>query len=69
MSPTSHKPDELAKPEKNESGKQKPQERTVGNHPADPNRMGAKWNLLPPGISDEDARNPGAMQDSKRKRS
>lgn len=65
MSPTSDKPDELSKPEKHEPGKQKPQERTVGNHPADPNRLGADWNLLPPGISDQDARDPGNMQDTK----
>lgn len=60
-----HRPDSLAKPDTHEAGKQAPPDRTVGNHPADPNRVGAKWNLLPPGISDEDARNPGGMKDEK----
>jgi len=37
-----------------------PEERTIGNHPADPNRLGADWDLLPPGISPEEAKDPGA---------
>jgi hypothetical protein len=36
------------------------QERTWGNHPADPNRMGADWNF-PPGINPEDVRDPGSQ--------
>lgn len=59
-------PDRLAKPETHHPGKQQRQERTVGNHPADPNRIGAKWNLLPPGISDEDVKNPGGMKDKRK---
>ena len=60
------KPDALSKPDRHEPGKQPEQDRTVGNHPADPNRLGDKWNLLPPGISDEDVRNPGGMKDDKK---
>lgn len=61
------KPDPLGKPKTHEAGQQKTQERTVGNHPADPNRLGADWNLLPPGISDEDAKDPGNMDDKSKK--
>ncbi|MDX3893168.1 hypothetical protein [Pusillimonas sp.] len=60
---SAQKPDELSKPDSHEAGRQPKQQRTVGNHPADPNRVGADWNLLPPGISDEDVRDPGGMKD------
>jgi len=59
---SAQKPDELSKPDRHEAGQQPRQKRTVGNHPADPNRAGADWNLLPPGISDEDVRDPGGMK-------
>lgn len=55
--------DPLAKADTHEAGKKPKQKRTAGNHPADPNRLGADWNLLPPGISDDDVRNPGGMQE------
>lgn len=60
-------PDPLGKPESHDAGEQESQERTVGNHPADPNRMGADWNLLPPGISDKDAKDPGSMENKTKK--
>lgn len=56
-------PDRLAKPDRQEAQEANNQKRTVGNHPADPNRQGADWNLLPPGITDEDVRDPGGMED------
>ncbi|WP_397473423.1 hypothetical protein [Pusillimonas sp.] len=62
------KPDSLGKPERHEASAQEPQKRTVGNRPADPNRMGADWNLLPPGISDEDAKDPGNMDTGKNRK-
>lgn len=57
------KPDELGKPQRHEAGGRSAQKRTAGNHPADPNRMGADWNLLPSGISDQDLRDPGGMKE------
>jgi len=57
------KPAGLGKRRSHGAGEQPTQERTVGNHPADPNRMGADWNLLPPGISDKDVRDPGGMKE------
>lgn len=58
--------DKLSKPERQENRENNEQKRTVGNHPADPNRQGADRNLLPPGISDDDVRDPGSMTDKKK---
>ena len=64
---SARRPDTLSRSKTHEAGKQQAADRTVGNHPADPNRVGAKWNLLPPGISDEDVKDPGGMKDKKSK--
>jgi|GEM_PF-2985989 len=40
--------DRLSKPDQKDVKQDNDQQRTVGNHPADPNRQGADWNLLPP---------------------
>ena len=61
-------PDSLGKANQSGTGEQNPQERTAGNHPADPNRMGADWNLLPPGISDDDVKDPGNMDDKRKEK-